>query len=135
MSQENVELVLRMHKAFNEGDLEGVLSGWHPDAEYRDAVHQAVEGEAGVFIGHDGIRRWWRDLQDHYDDLSTEVLDVRDLGERLFVLFVVSGRGKGSGLALDAPVAQVVTMRDGKMIAARDYFDHRQALKAVGLEE
>jgi ketosteroid isomerase-like protein len=133
MSQE-VDVILRMHEAFGRGDLEGVVSGWHTEGEYRDAVHQSVEGEAGVLRGHEGIRRWWRDLHDHYDDLSTEVLEVRDLGERLVVVFVVRGRGKGSGIAMDTRLAQVVTMRHGKVIEARDYFSRSEALKAVGLE-
>ena len=106
-----------------------------PKAEYRDAVHQAVEGEEGVFRGHDGIRRWWRDLHDHYEDLNTEVLEVRDFGERLVVVFVVRGRGKGSGIALDTPLAQVVTMRQGKVIEVRDYFSREEALDSVGLED
>ncbi len=135
MSQENVEVLLRMHVAFGQGDLEGLLSAWHPDAEYRDAIHQAIEGEAGVFRGHDGIRRWWRDLHDLYNDLSTEILEVRDLGGRLVVIFRVRGRGKGSGVALDTPLAQVVTMRDGTVIEARDYLSQSDALKAVGLAE
>jgi ketosteroid isomerase-like protein len=135
MSQENVEVALKVHRAFSRGDLEGVLSGWHPKAEYRDAIHQSVEGEEGVFRGHDGIRRWWRDLHDHYEDLNTEVLEVRDLGERLVVVFVVRGRGKGSGVALETPLAQVVTMRQGKVVEARDYFSREEALNSVGLQE
>ena len=66
MSQDNVEIVRRGFDAFNRGDLAGVLSGFHPDVVYRDAIHQAVEGEAGALRGHDGIRQWWRDLHDHY---------------------------------------------------------------------
>src|SRR6266513_1811904 len=118
MSRENVEAVYIAYAAFNEGDLAGVLSWFHPDAVYRDAIHQAVEGEAGAFRGHDGIRQWWRDLHDHY--------------EHVIVVFVVRGRGKGSGIALDTPLAQVVKMRQGKVIELRDYFSREQALEAVG---
>ena len=135
MSRENVEAVYNAYAAFNEGDLAGVLSWFHADAVYRDAIHQAVEGEAGAFRGHDGIRQWWRDLHDHYEDLNTEVLEVRDLGEHVIVVFVVRGRGKGSGIALDTLLAQVVKMRQGKVIEMRDYFSREQALKAVGLSE
>ena len=135
MSQENVEAALKAYSAFNQGDLAGVLSWFPPDAVYRDAIHQAVEGEAGAFRGHDGIRRWWRDLHDHYEDINTEVLEVRDLGEHVVVVFVVRGRGKGSGIALDTRLAQVVKMRQGKVIEMRDYFSLEEALKAVGLED
>lgn len=135
MSQENEELVLELHRAFNRGDLEGLLSGWHPEAEYRSAIHQVVEGEAGVFRGHDGIRRWWRDLHDLNEELRSEVLEVRDLGERLVVVFVIRGRGTSSGITLETPLAQVVTVRQGKVIEACDYFSRAEALEALGLQE
>src|SRR5436190_24028733 len=92
-------------------------------------------GRGGRLQGHDGIRQWWRDLHDHYEDLNTEVLEVRDLREHVIVVFVVRGRGKGSGIALDTSLAQVVKMRQGKVIELRDYFSREQALEAVGLEE
>ena len=88
MSQENVDLVLALHEAFNRGDLDGLVSKWSPECEYRAAATQAVEGEAGVFRGHDGLRRWWHDLQDFTDDLNSEVLErtnpkfSRHLGDR-----------------------------------------------------
>ena len=59
MSQENVDLVLQMHTAVMEGDLEALLAGVHPNAEYRAATQQAIEGEGSVFRGHDGLRRWF----------------------------------------------------------------------------
>jgi ketosteroid isomerase-like protein len=136
MSQENVEVVMKLHDAFSRGDLEGVLSGWHRECEYRAAMTQVVEGEDAVFRGHDGLRRWWQELQDLYDELGTEVLDVRDVGDRVVVTFLIRGRGKGSGIYLDGQeLAQVVTLRQGKVAEARDYFNHAEALEAVGLAE
>jgi ketosteroid isomerase-like protein len=135
MTQENVELVLNVHEAFNRDDLQGFLSGWHVEAEYRSAIHQVVEGEAGAFRGHDGLRRWWRDLHDLNEDLATDVLEVRDLGERIVVVFVVRGRGRSSGIALETPLAQVVRLSQGKIIEARDYFSRAEALEAVLPEE
>jgi ketosteroid isomerase-like protein len=61
-----VEVVRQVHAAFGRGDLEAFLSCWQPDAKYRAAITQMVEGEAGDFHGHDGLRRWWRDLHDLY---------------------------------------------------------------------
>ena len=48
---------------------------------YRAAITQILEGAAG-----DGIRRWWRDLDDLCDDLRTEVveqvMEMRDFFSR-----------------------------------------------------
>jgi len=136
MSQENVDVVLRIHAAFSRGDLDG-LAECHPDATYRAAITQAVEGEAGDFRGHTGIRRWWLELHSLYEDLHTDVLEVRDLGERAVVVYVIHGRAKGSGLAFEEgqELAQVVTLRNRKAAEVRDYLSRTEALEAVGLRE
>src|SRR5947208_264506 len=122
MSQENVDLVLALHEAFNRGDLDGLVSKWSPECEYRAAITQVVEGEAGVFRGHDGLRRWWHDLQDLYDELSSEVLEVRGDGDKVVVVFIIRGRGKGSGIILEGQeLTQVFTLRQGKVTHGRDY--------------
>ena len=135
MSQENVELVRKLHAAFSRGDLDAFLSGWHPDAEYRAAIQQAVEGESGTFRGHDGLRRWFRELHDLYDDLHTTVLEIRDLGDDLVVVFAIRGRGSSSGVVDEFELAQVVRFREGKVFRVRDYRSRAEALDASGLSE
>jgi ketosteroid isomerase-like protein len=137
MSQENVDVVLQAHAAFSRGDLEGLLAEFWPDATYRAAITQEIEGDAGDFRGHDGIRRWWSDLHDLYDGLRSDVVEVRDLGERVVVVYVVQGRAKGSGLVFEdgQTLAQVVRLRHGKITEVRDYSGRSEALEAVGLRE
>ena len=136
MSQENVEVVLQLHAAFNEADLDALLSGWDAGAEYHAAMTQSVEGDEGVFRGHDGLRRWWQELRDLYDGLRSEVLEVRDHGEQVVVSFTIRGRGKGSGVLLEGQeLTQVFTVRQGKVIEGRDYFSRDEALEAAGLPE
>jgi ketosteroid isomerase-like protein len=112
VSQENVEVVRQVHAAFGRGDLEAFLSCWQPDAKYRAAITQTVEGEAGDFHGHNGLRRWWRDLHDLYDDLHTNLLEMRELGDRVLVVFEIEGRGRGSGMTRIETLAQVVSLRN-----------------------
>jgi ketosteroid isomerase-like protein len=131
MASENVEVVLALHKAVTQGDLDGVLSLAHPKVEYHSAIQQAMEGEGSVFRGPDGIRRWFEELQDLYEYLESEVLEVQEFGERVMIAFVVRGRGAGSGVVLEQPLAQVVTARQGKIVGVRDYFTREEALEAA----
>lgn len=131
MSQENVDVVLELHAAVTRGDLDGVLALAHPEVEYRSAIQQAMEGEGSVFRGLAGIRRWFGELQDLYEYLESEVLEVHDFGERVVIVFVVRGRGAGSGITLGQPLAQVVTVRQGQIIGVRDYFSREEALEAA----
>jgi ketosteroid isomerase-like protein len=56
-------------------------------------------------------------------------------GDRVLVLARHGGTGRGSGVRVDAPVAHVFTLRDGKVIEWRAYLDRAEALEAVGLSE
>jgi uncharacterized protein len=131
VSKESVEVVLELHAAVTRGDLDGVLALGHPEVEYRSAIQQAMEGEGSVFRGLDGIRRWFGELQDLYEYIESEVLEVRDFGERVAIAFVVRGRGAGSGIVLEQPLAQVVTLRDGKVVEVCDFFSLEEALAAA----
>jgi ketosteroid isomerase-like protein len=137
MPQQNVEIVLNAHAAFSRGDLDAVLAECQPDVTYCAAITQEIEGDAGDFHGHVGIRRWWSDMHDLYDGLFTDVVEFRDLGERVVVVYVVQGRAKGSGLAFEngQTLAQVVTLHHGKITEIRDYSGRSEALEAVGLRE
>ena len=128
MSRENVEVVLNAHAAFSRGDLDAFLVECEPDVTYRAAITQEIEGDAG---------RWWSDLHDLYDGVRTDVLEVRDLEERIVVVFVIKGRAKGSGLVFEdgQTLAQVVLLRQGKIAEVRDYSGRSEALEAVGLQE
>jgi ketosteroid isomerase-like protein len=132
-SQENVEVVLRMHHAVVRGDVDGFLAEVHPEGEYIAAIQQAMEGADGVIRGHEGLRRWLSDLHDLYEEFDTEILEVRDAGSQVVISFVVQGRGRGSGVTLEQPLAQVVTLRDGKAVQVRDYFSAEEAFDAVEL--
>jgi uncharacterized protein len=134
MSQENVEVVLELHAAVTRGDLDGVLSLGDPKVEYHSAIQEAMEGEGSVFRGLAGIRRWFEELQDLYEYLESEVVEVQDFGERVVIAFVVRGRGAGSGITLEQPLAQVVTVRQGRIVAVRDYFTREEALASLGSE-
>ena len=51
MSDENVAVVYRAERAFNEGDVEALVSLTHPDIEWETGLIGTP-----TYRGHDGIR-------------------------------------------------------------------------------
>ena len=83
MSQENVERLYRAYDAFNRRDLDAYLALIDPEVELTPRI---MELEGGSYYrGHDGVREWWRTLFAVFPDFSTEILEVRDLGDSLIV--------------------------------------------------
>ena len=136
MSQQNVEVVLKADAAFSRGDLEGLLAECEPDASYRAAITQEIEVDAGDFLGHTetgagGLTCMTFTTGPHRGGRGPR---SRRAGRRVYV---IQGRAKGRGLVFDdgQTLAQVVTLRHGKIMEIRDYSERAEALEAAGLRE
>jgi len=78
MSQENVRVVREAIEAVTGQDLDRLIKFTDPSVEWHSFMAQL--GEGGVYRGHDGIRRYVRDLSEAWDFLKTEVNDVLAVG-------------------------------------------------------
>jgi ketosteroid isomerase-like protein len=131
MSRENVELAHRAVDAFNRRDLDAFLALLDPDAEFTPYV-VAMEGS---YQGHDGIRRWWRELFDVFPDWRVEA-DVRDLGDVTLATLRVRGHGGESGTPVTQTIWQMAEWGlDGKIVRVSHHANEADALEAVGLRE
>jgi len=70
-----------------------------------------------------------------WEEVRLVTEEVRDFRESVIWLGRIEGRGRGSGVPVDAPMGAVFDYRGRKIWRARSYLDHGQALEAVGLEE
>ena len=68
-------------------------------------------------------------------EVYLDPVELIDLGDRLVVLADAPMRAQGSGIALTEAFAVVSTLKDGRVIRYQEYFDHAEALSAVGLSE
>ena len=135
MSQENVETFKRAAGAANYRDLDALLKELHPNVEWHPAMSALLGGSETVVRGHDGIRRWFREVTDALPEAEFEFPDIRDLGDRVVALGRLRARGKVSGAETESPFAYVADLKDGKMVHVRAYRDHQEALEAAGLSE
>jgi len=133
MTQQNVEVVQRTYEAFNQRDLEEMLSYVDPEIE----LHSAIVGgaEANVYRGHAGFRRWFADSFESFEDITSVYSEFRDLGDRVFAFGHVHARGRESGVELDSPIAWVFALRSGKLIKAEGFLSREAALEAAGLRD
>ena len=134
MSQENLELVRSISAAHERGDYASAV--WaHPDIEY-----VIVGGPTqGSWKGRAAMARAAGDLLSAWDEHRTVVEELRPLDEqRVLMLGYTTGRGKTSGVELDAAQRQVAALfqvRDGKIIRHVIYMDRADAFADLGLAE
>jgi hypothetical protein len=89
----------------------------------------------GSYHGHDGIRRWWENVFDVWPDLTTQLVEVRDLGDLTVAAWHFRGQGAGSDIPRDETFWQVARWRRGKCVWWRGFDTRAKALEAVGLSE
>jgi ketosteroid isomerase-like protein len=137
MSEEGMERIRLAIEAFNRRDVDAMLRGNHPDVAYQTAI-ASMEGDAGVYHGHEGVRQWSRDLDEAVEDLHGVLEELYDLGGgRYLGAGRFHGRGKGSGAEFDVPMAWVYISEeteDELLVRYEAYFEREKALNSVGLD-
>ena len=133
MLAENVEIVKRVIDTINEGDLDVRDELITSDFEWVPAMGTAVEG--GSYRGREGLETFFGELLDTWQQYRMVADELRDLGDRVLVLGRIEGRGKGSGVPVDAQYGMVCDLRDGRISRVRSYLDQGEALRAAELAE
>ena len=89
-----------------------------------------------LYPGHDGVRSWFRDLEDVWGDaFQVEAEAYFDFGEETLMFNVLKGRGRQSGAEVAAPGAAFVRWRRGRAAYWRTYTHREDALRDLGRSE
>jgi ketosteroid isomerase-like protein len=90
----------------------------------------------GPYHGHEGLRQWWADLGDVFEDLQFEVDEVYDLDEeRVLTVVTAVATATHTRIPQRHQWASLLTFKDGRIVRAQGSFTRAQALEAVGLSE
>lgn len=127
---DNIETVRAMLAAFAVRDIEGVLRYLHPDVEFTPFLAR-LRGEPPVYRGHDGIRRYFRDMADAWPDLELEGMQMQQAGDAVTVIGSVRAETPNGELRADA--VWTWRLRDGLLIEGRVHGDEGPARAALGL--
>ena len=130
MSQENVEIVRPPLRC-------GTRATWTPFAIARPGHHLAAPGRLagagtvrGSGGGHAPVRAAARDLgRDPFESIS----DFIDAGDRVAVRLIRHGAGHGPESNIE--LTGVYAVRKGRVFAIEFFWDHAEALEALGPSE
>jgi ketosteroid isomerase-like protein len=128
MSQENVELVRRGFEAFNARDVEGLVALSDRDCEWFPFRAQL---EGGVYRGHDGVRRFVRDMDQDWDSFRIDPVEMHDRHARVAAVGRITAAGSGSGVEIDSLAGFVFECHGGRITRLTSHSDPAVALAAV----
>ena len=131
MSQENVEVFRAAIEAWNTGDMDAFRELCDPDIIVRAAPGWP---EPGPFVGREAVMRQWYRVRETWDaDAVEPISDFIEAADRVLVRQIWRGVGHGPESRME--LTNVITVRNGKIVYQEFFWDHAEALKAVGLPE
>jgi ketosteroid isomerase-like protein len=131
MSQENVEHERAVFDAWNAGDMDALRKLYDPNIVVRWA-EDWPEGSEPI-MGREAVIRQWDQQRADFASDTLEPIEFIDAGDRVVVRQV--WRAVGSGPGLNIEVTTVTTLRKGKTILLEFFWNHADALEAIGLSE
>jgi ketosteroid isomerase-like protein len=129
MSQENVEIVRRWLRAF-ENDGVAFRDALHPEIEWFP-----IEENQRRLYGVDAAMRNRSEWLDTWDEHRFDLEEVIDGGNGVVALIHITAVGKASGVETDVRFYAHIKMQDHQIVYIFDHRDRTTALKAVGLED
>lgn len=110
-------IAFKWFEAFNKKELEKLLSLYDDEAQHFSPKLKIRQPETnGLIIGKQAMRVWWQEAFDRLPSLHYKVTSLTANGDRVFMEYIRQVNNEA-----DILVAEVLEVRDGKIIASRVY--------------
>jgi ketosteroid isomerase-like protein len=132
VSRENVELVRSGIEALRDEGWPALVSLLDPEFEFTTPADLAMEPD--TYRGEEGLRRYFESFEDAMEDIRIVPQgELLDGGDKVFLPFKLTARGKETGIEAEQHAFLVWTLRDGKALRLEIFASRLDALKAAGL--
>jgi ketosteroid isomerase-like protein len=127
MDETDRALIEAVYIAFGERDVEAVIALVHPECEFI-AVTADHAGHREPYRGHDGVRRYFRDVAEVWDELRVVPGEFRMDGDSILVTGRVSARSPARIVA--GSTGWIWRVRDGLVTYLHVYPSAADAMAA-----
>ena len=102
------------------------------DVEWWVAGSPEILPWAGTFRGPAAVQRWFEDLNATMDYQQFEATEFVAQGETVVVVHEASGVARTTGRPFRSEIVRIWTVRAGKVVRVRSYYDTHAYVAAVG---
>lgn len=116
-AENNKKIALKWFEAFNEHDLEKLLSLYNDNAEHFSPKLKIRKPETdGLIKGKAALREWWQDSFDRLPTLKYEVVKLTADNEQVFMEYIRHVQNEE-----DLRVGEVLQINNGSIFFSRVY--------------
>ena|SRR5947209_10279454 len=121
MSEQNVEFVKGVYRAFAQGDVPAVLGSFADDIEWFEAEGMPYGGlhRGGEAVG----QKVFGPIAEDVEGFAVTPEELIGSGATVAAVVRYTGTGRATGKALDVPAVHVWDIRDGKAARFRQFID------------
>jgi len=112
-----IETVRAIYDAFGRRDVDAALARIASDVTFMPSGTASRLGRTEPYHGHDGIRQYFADVADVWEELTLHADDIRSTAEGVVVFGHVTGTAGGE--PFEASAIWIWRVRDGKAIPMR----------------
>ncbi|MEA2634046.1 MAG: uncharacterized protein QOH92_813 [Chloroflexota bacterium] len=121
MTEQSVEFVEGVYKAFARGDVPAVLGAFTDDIEWFEAEGMPY---GGLHRGGEAVaQNVFGPIAEDVEGFAVTPEEVIGSGGTVAAVVRYTGTGKATGTALDVPAVHVWDIRDGKLARFRQFID------------
>jgi ketosteroid isomerase-like protein len=129
VSEDTVAVVTRWAASLDAGKPDTEMCD--PEVEFENWTDFPSRGP---YRGHDGVRSWWEDVSDVFEEMHWLTLSVEPIDDdRCLTIQRLTGRFRHTGIETDFTWGAIIGVRDGKIASGIGFPTERRARRAAGL--
>jgi ketosteroid isomerase-like protein len=129
--ERTITAVRRAYAAFNRGDIDAAVA---PLDEYIEWSEPTQFPGGGIYHGREGARRYLSQSRASLAEGTSEPVQFISAGNRIVVFVHAHVRPQGSREWHDIDLADVYTIRDGRIVQMQAFANRQEALRSAGAE-
>ena len=114
-------------QAANRRDLDAILA--LTDPEFEGTVPSSMSAEPDVYLGHEGVRRYFESFWEIVDGLNFQIEEFDQAGDWTIAQGYASGTGRASGLPIENRIALACLAR-GELLHRLDVYPDMDEARA-----
>lgn len=132
MNKHIIEGLRRAYDAFSRGDIQGAVEAveFDPDVLWSEPEDFYA---GGTYRGPQGVARYLTHSYQASEKVQSLPEEIVEVGNQIVVFVHFQAWPKGGGQMREGHIADVYTIRDGRVVQMQAYGDPEEARKAVGL--
>jgi uncharacterized protein len=128
MASSNVESMKAAYEALARGETQQVFDLIDPDVEISDRPEIP---DPQTYRGHAGVVEALGRNEETFEMLDFIPERFVEAGDKIVVVLLMRGRGRGSGAPVEDRIAHLWTLRDGRAYRLQVYSDPEEAIAVV----